>query len=138
MAKDKLGEIYCCGCNGKVKCYLVAGETVYPHRPDLFKLKFWRCFECKNFVGCHKNSQKNAPLGNIPTPELKKARQHIHAILDPQWKAFKRSKTARNRAYEIIGKYLGYKYHTAQIRSLEEARKVYKFVRDELPKLLNK
>lgn len=55
-----------------------------PHRPDLKHLNFYRCKECGGYVGCHKGSIR--PLGVIPSPEIKNARKHIHALLDPLWR----------------------------------------------------
>ncbi len=120
-------KIRCCGCNGsKVTARLTNGKEIYPHRKDLYDLPFWKCDVCGNFVGCHhKTKNRTQPLGCIPTPEIKNARQHIHRILDPIWK----SKLAkRNEIYAWLSEQLGWKYHTAQIRSIEEARKVYRLV----------
>jgi hypothetical protein len=126
MSKTK--EIYCCGCGDQVDARLTDGQEIYPHRPDLSYLPFWKCDECGNYVGCHHKTDKpTRPLGCIPTPELMKARSHIHAVLDPIWK----SKTlSRRQAYKRVSAELGYKYHTANIKSIEEARKVYRVVAD--------
>jgi len=64
-------------------------------------------------------------LGCIPTKEIKNARQHIHRILDPLWKS---GLATRNEIYKIISDEFGFKYHTAQIRSVDEARKIYAFI----------
>lgn len=120
--------IYCCGCSRSVSARLVSGEEIYPHRPDLFELPFWVCDTCSNYVGCHyKTADRIRPLGNIPTRELRNARKHIHAILDPLWKE---KKVKRGELYSIISKKLGYQYHTAEIRDIEEARKIWKMVRN--------
>ncbi|CAB5212840.1 Protein of unkown function DUF3268 [uncultured Caudovirales phage] len=120
--------IRCCGCNGdKVDARLTNGAEIYPHRPDLASLPFWKCDGCGNYVGCHhKTANPTEPLGNIPTPELRKARNHIHAILDPIWKT---KKIKRGELYKIISDHMGFGYHTAQIRTIDEARKVYKFIK---------
>lgn len=119
-------EIHCCGCGDKVRARLTDGREIYPHRPDLCSLPFWKCDICGNFVGCHhKTKNRTQPLGCIPTPEIKEARKHIHAILDPIWKS---GKMTRNEIYKNLSVELGWKYHTAQIRSVEEARKVYRIV----------
>lgn len=122
-------NIYCCGCLEKVDARLTNGKECYPHRKDLFNLPFWKCDKCGNFVGCHHKMENNPtqPLGCIPTPEIKKARQHIHKILDPIWQS---GKMNRKSIYAELTKKLGWKYHTANIRSIEEAREVYKIVRD--------
>lgn len=123
-------EIYCCACERKVEARLTNGSEIYPHRPDLDKLPFWKCDVCNNYVGCHHKTEKpTQPLGNIPTKELREARSHIHKILDPLWKSgeFKRAEL-----YKTIQKKLGckHRYHTAQIRSIEEARKVYVIIKE--------
>lgn len=120
--------LYCCGCRRDVRARLTTGEEIYPHRSDLHSLPFWKCDRCGNHVGCHhKTKNRTAPLGCIPTPELKNARKHIHAILDPIWQS---GLVNRKEVYAAISKKVGRKYHTAEIRSIEEARKVYKIVRD--------
>lgn len=119
--------IFCCGCADKVEARLTNGAEIYPHRPDLHQQPFWKCDACGNYVGCHhKTSNPTNPLGNIPTPELRKARNHIHRILDPLWKT---GRFRRNDLYARISEHMGFQYHTAQLRTLDEARKAYAFIR---------
>jgi len=119
--------IFCCQCEKDVDARLTDGAEIYPHRDDLHSLPFWKCDTCKNYVGCHhKTSNRTKPLGNIPTKEIKNARQHIHRILDPIWK---QGKMPRGKLYTMIAKELGYQYHTAEIKSVEEARKIYSIVK---------
>lgn len=128
-------EIYCCGCGQDVKAELTDGGEIYPHRQDLIKLPFWICRSCSNFVGCHhKTKQRTRPLGCIPTKEIRSARGHIHKILDPLWKY---GNCNRGYIYSMISKRIGYEYHTAEIRTLEDARIIYaviKKIRDEINK----
>lgn len=127
MMQESKRLIRCCGCHEKVLARLTNGAEIYPHRLDIALLPFWKCNACGNYVGCHhKTTNPTEPLGNIPTPELRKARSHIHAILDPLWKS-KRLK--RTYLYKMISDHMGFGYHTGQIRTIEEARKVYKFVK---------
>lgn len=120
--------IYCCGCGTKVEARLTDGKEIYPHRKDLWKQPLWKCDTCKNYVGCHhKTSNPTQPLGNIPTKELRAARQHIHKILDPIWQS---KRMGRRQVYQKISDALGWKYHTANIKTIEEARKVYKIVKE--------
>jgi hypothetical protein len=120
--------IYCTGCQNDVTARLTDGKEVYPHRPDLGDLPFWKCDACGNFVGCHhKTANRTKPLGCIPTPELKAARQHIHKILDPLWKS---GRMNRNLIYNEISNRIGWEYHTAEIRSVEDARTVWRIVRE--------
>lgn len=119
-------KIFCCGCEKIVTARLANGSEVYPHRHDLHDLPFWKCGTCKNFVGCHhKTKDRTKPLGFIATPEIKKARQHIHRILDPLWES---KKYSRKKVYKLISEHIGREYHTAEIQSIEEARKIYKFL----------
>lgn len=115
--------LYCCGCSTDVNARLTDGREIYPHRPDLYSLPFWRCDNCKNYVGCHhKSKNRTHPLGCIPTPEIKEARKKIHAIIDPMWKS---GAMTRKDVYEAISKAVGWKYHTAKIRTIDEARAAY-------------
>lgn len=125
-------EIYCCECKTKVAAILTTGKEIYPHREDLCGLPFWQCPNCKKYVGCHKNS-KNKPLGNIPTKEIRNARQHIHALIDPLWKD---GFITRDNFYNELSSKLGWGYHTANIRSIDEARQVYKIALDIKKRLL--
>lgn len=121
-------KIFCCGCQASVDARLTYGAEVYPHRKDLATLPFWKCDNCGNWVGCHhKTKNPTNPLGVIPTLEIKKARQHIHRILDPIWKS---GGMKRREVYREIERRLGMKkdYHTANIRSIDHARKVYRVV----------
>jgi zinc-finger-containing domain len=118
-------NIWCCACNITVAARLTNGQEVYPPRRDLWNFPFWRCDACGNSVGCHhKTVDRTKPLGVIASPELKKARQHIHAILDPLWSG---NKTKRHEIYHQMSKAMGIsKYHTANLRTLEEARDAYR------------
>lgn len=116
--------IWCCGCAADVRARLTSGREVYPHRPDLSKLPFWKCDGCGNHVGCHyKTKNRTNPLGNIPTPELRTARQHIHRVIDPIWKG---KRMSRGKLYAIISEKIGRQYHTGEIKTLDEAREVYR------------
>lgn len=121
--------LWCCACRGKVYARLTNGAEIYPHRKDLADLPFWRCDGCGNHVGCHhKTAKPTTPLGNIPTPELRKARGHIHKILDPIWK---QGKMRRGDVYQEIAERLGERnYHTAEIKDIETARQVYRICRE--------
>ena len=120
-------NLWCVACHKHVTPTLVTGADVYPHRPDLAELPFWRCGTCGNFVGCHhKSPNPTQPLGCIPTPELKKLRQAIHQHLDPKWQSGMRS---RGALYRELSDRLGWKFHTASIRTVQEAHKVLDIVR---------
>jgi hypothetical protein len=121
-------KIYCCGCGHDIDARLTNGAEIYRHRADLADIPIWRCDTCKNYVGCHhKTKNPTQPLGNIPTPEIRAARQHIHKILDPLWKT---GPFNRKTIYAMISEKVGYRYHTGEIKSLDEARKIYKIVKE--------
>lgn len=125
--EGKYVRVFCCNCGCDVQARLTDGREVYPHRHDLHELPFWRCDRCRGFVGCHhKTKERTRPLGVIPSPEIKKARQHIHALLDPLWQS---GRVTRKALYSFIGDALGREYHTAEIRTIDEARQVYTVVR---------
>ena len=114
--------IHCCGCGEYVRARLTNGGEIYPHRPDLRELPFWRCDACGNFVGCHhQTNDPTRPLGCIPTTELRHARKRIHAVLDPLWKS---GRMKRKAVYASISKALGFKYHTAELRCMGDAARV--------------
>ena len=121
-------KIYCTCCNKDVPAELVNGRKIYPHREDLKQLLFWQCDTCNNYVGCHKNPRRALePLGVISTPEIRNARRHIHELLDPIWQ---NGQMSRSDLYREIGSRLGYVFHTANIKSLEEGRKVWKIIKE--------
>ena len=120
-------EIHCCACNSSVEARLTDGEEIYPHRSDLYDLPFWKCDDCGNFVGCHhKTKDMTRPLGVIPTDEIKKARKQIHAIIDPIWQ---QGIKPRGYIYAQLSKALGREYHTAELRTIQEAETVIKVAR---------
>lgn len=122
----KTHRLYCCACEGDVDARLTDGREIYPHRADLAKLPFWRCDACGNFVGCHhKTKNRTAPLGCIASPELKEARKHLHALIDPIWQS---GRMPRRKLYEAISSRVGWKYHTAKTRTVDEARTAYRAV----------
>jgi len=127
--------IYCCGCGGKVEAIPVTGKNIYPHRPDLSGVPIWACPNCDHYVGCHKGTRR--PLGHLSGRELRNAKMYIHALLDPIWqnedlcsKNKIKKKHFRTKLYRLISDRVGYNYHTGTIRNIEEARNVYRIVRD--------
>jgi hypothetical protein len=117
-------NLWCCGCQREVVAILVGGAEIYPHRPDLAEKRFWRC-ACGCYVGCHTGT--NTPLGNLPTAQIRDARQHIHRVLDPIWRT---GSMPRRTIYSMLSDRIGRPYHTGEIRTIDEARQVYLWVRD--------
>lgn len=121
--KPKVRRIYCCGCWAHVEARKTTGREVYPHRDDLHGKVFYVCDTCSNYVGCHKNTDK--PLGVIPTPEIRAARQRVHNAIDPYWKS---GRIKRGDLYHKIGCHIGNEYHTANIISVKSADDIIAFV----------
>lgn len=116
--------IYCVGCEDVVDARLTNGAERYPHRPDLADIPFWHCDTCGAWVGCHhKTKQRTKPLGYLAPPELFKARKIIHDLIDPLWQS---GRLKRGQIYAHISKELGYPYHTGEIKSMNEARKIWR------------
>jgi len=120
-------NIYCIACGVDVDARLTDGKEIYPHRPDLYSLPFWKCDKCGGFVGCHhKTKNRTAPLGNIPTNEIRQARKRIHAVLDPIWKS---GKVSRKDLYAKLTDVLGRQYHTAELKSIDECNLIEQALR---------
>jgi hypothetical protein len=117
---EEVMKVYCCECKKEIEPRLKTGAQMYPHREDLYKLLFLQCIKCKNFVGVHKGTTN--PLGVIANQEIKNMRKKIHAVLDPIWKS---GKIKRNELYKQLSDFLGWKYHTANIKSMDQAKGVY-------------
>lgn len=78
-------------------------------------------------VGCHhKTKNPTRPLGVIPSEEIKHARKHLHALIDPLWES---GIISRDEMYKKISDQLGYEYHTAEIRTIENAREIYRIAK---------
>lgn len=120
-------ELYCCQCGCDVQARLTNGKEIYPHRPDLYQLPFWRCDSCKCHVGCHhKTDNPTRPLGCIPTGAIVNMRKRIHAVIDPLWKPDVRT---RRVIYSKLSAVLGRRYHTADLRTMEECRLILEAAR---------
>lgn len=118
--------IYCCDCNKDVEARLTSGKEIYPHRNDLYHLPFWICDTCNNYVGTHhKTKNKTQPLGVIPNKEIRNIRMKIHSVLDPIWNS---GKMTRKQIYSKLSNHLGYRYHTANIKSEKEANEVLSYI----------
>lgn len=127
-------RLWCCQCQTDVDARLTDGRELYPHRPDLADVPRWICDGCGNHVGTHhKTADRFKPLGNIPNGPLMRARVYIHRLIDPYWKT---KRIRRREIYKHLSKVLGRSYHTGELRTIEEARRVYaaaqEFIRTKL------
>ena len=117
-------QIYCITCQKDVNAHLTNGKEVYPHRKDLYSLKFYKCPYCNNFVGCHKGTNK--PLGCIPSYGVKQARIKAHNFIDSYWKT---GKCKRYEVYKILSNYFGYEYHNGNTKSVEECEEAINVIK---------
>ena len=99
--------VTCQYCNNPSK--LVIGKELYPHRPDLYSLKFWQCKPCNAYVGCHKDS--NRPKGSLANKPTREARKRAHAAFDPLWKS---GQMKRGEAYKWLSEKLGKQIHIGE------------------------
>ena len=120
-------EIFCCGCNQHTQARLTNGSEIYEN--SCGSLPFWICDVCKNYVGCHhKTKTPTKPLGCIPTEEIRKWRGYLHRLIDKCWK----TSQERKEVYSKITKEIGCQYHTAEIRSVDEAKRIYAICKNKL------
>lgn len=70
--------LYCVARAKEVEAQALFGDSIYPHRPDLYGKRSYQCPHCGNYVGTH---QDGKPLGTIPTPELRAMRNKVHAVI---------------------------------------------------------
>lgn len=85
---------------------LVGGEAVYPRRPDLHHLRFWRCMPCDAWVGCHKGTER--PLGRLANAQLRTAKVTAHVAFDELWKRTTPAGSySRTGAYRWLAERLG-------------------------------
>ena len=72
-----------CACCGSKVEQVVSGKEIYPHRQDLYSLKFYLC-DCGAYVGTHKGTEY--PLGTCADAALRTLRGKCHKAFDPLWK----------------------------------------------------
>ena len=116
-------KIYCMGCEQVIEARLTSGAERYPHRPDLADIPQYTHDQCGTWVGTHhKSTNPLKPLGILATPEMYKWRIAIHDAIDWIWQ---QKHMKRGQIYAFMAKELGYQYHTGELRSIEEAKKVF-------------
>ena len=114
----------CVECGGSPE--LTNGEAIYPHRPDLWHKRFWRC-ACGAYVGCHGHTER--PLGRPAGPETRRARGFAHAAFDPLWQ--KKAMPSRRAAYTWLAGKMDMDFEDCHIghMSRDEALAVVRIVR---------
>ena len=114
-------QVICAECSRQAN--LVGGEDIYPHRPDLWAKKFWKC-KCGAYVGCHAEwatvhgvrSDGTMALGTPAGPALRKLRSECHAEFDPLWRpGVEQLFKTRKEAYAWLSKTMGFEVHFSQL-----------------------
>jgi hypothetical protein len=77
-----MSDVLCDYCFKKTA--IVSGKEIYPHRKDLYSLRFYKCSPCDAYVGIHKGTDK--PFGRLANAELRKWKMKAHAAFDPIWR----------------------------------------------------
>jgi len=90
-----------CNYCGKPAEY-IGGSDLYPHRPDLFSKRFWRCYDCDAYVGCIGGTNK--PHGILANKSLRSKRMQAHSRFDMLWK---NGIMSRSDAYAWLSNKLG-------------------------------
>ena len=110
--------VNCPYCGGRAE--LVDSSRVYGRS---FGSMIWLCEPCDAYVGCHKNSPTNAPLGTLARLPLRRLRQGVHGDLDAVWKTGlveHGQKDARRRTYAWLAKQLGLPKRQCHVAEFDE------------------
>lgn len=130
LERKKERRVLCPYCI--TKAVLVAGDVIYPHRPDLHSQNFWYCRDCNAYVGCHKENPSmgydgTEPLGKLANRELRLARMRAHHAFDPVWKE---GKNTRSFAYLWLADHMDLTVSECHIgmMNIEQCAKVMELV----------
>ncbi|MCK5616777.1 hypothetical protein KAR91_83725 [Candidatus Pacearchaeota archaeon] len=93
-------KIYCPYCGKEARN--VGGKKIYPHRKDLYSLRFYICENCNAYTGTHRDS--GLPKGTLADASLRERRKAAHYAFDAIWKD---GLTTRRQAYALLAKLLG-------------------------------
>ncbi len=96
---------------------LVTGDALYPNNPGLRRRKFWACFACDAYVGCHPNSDR--PLGIPAQKDLRELRKRVHIEFDPIWFY---ERMTRKEAYAWLSASTKIPKEECHIQMLDESR----------------
>ena len=94
----------------------VAGNVMYPSRPDLAHRQFYRCLPCDACVGCHPTT--GLALGTLANRDLRRIRMAAHGAFDPLWMAG--GVMTRTDAYKWLAGELGVSADDCHIGMFDE------------------
>lgn len=103
---------------------LVDDTEIYPRS---YGGKVWLCRPCCAWVGCHKNSSNNVPLGRLAKSNLRQLKIKAHALFDPLWKAAIKHRGwtqahARGKAYSWLSQKMNIPRAECHIGMMDEQR----------------
>ncbi|MFT3955769.1 MAG: zinc-finger-containing protein [Piscinibacter sp.] len=132
VAINSKRQVFCNYC-GK-RAGLFTGKDVYPHREDLHERRFWVCWPCNAWVGCHKAGDGTEPLGMLADEPLRNARSAAHNAFDPLWQ---NGEMSREDAYAWLADAMGISALKCHIgwMDIDECRRVLDVMatRDSIP-----
>jgi len=93
----------------------VTGKVIYPHLPDLARLRFYQCKPCDAYVGVHRNSTQ--PFGRLANASLRKAKLRAHNHFDPLWQ---HDLMTRTQAYQWLASEMNLELERTHIGMFDE------------------
>lgn len=130
VAINNKRQVFCNYCGQRAG--LFTGKDVYPHREDLHGRRFWVCWPCNAWVGCHSQGDKSEPLGMLADEWLRNARIAAHEAFDPLWR---NGEMSRDEAYAWLADAMGIsalKCHIGRM-DVEDCRRVVDVVAARSP-----
>lgn len=141
MARNKtgpIGEPICSYCGQSAE--LVHSSEIYGggNGDGRSRGLYWLCRKDGAYVGCHEGGRGDVPLGSLANKELRIARQSVHAVFDPLWRAKMRrdqcpKHEARGAAYNWLAEQMGIEIgfcHIAMfdLQQCRQAREICNFI----------
>jgi hypothetical protein len=120
-------QIYCQSCKKDIIAKLVSGREIYPNNHSHYNAAFWQCPTCRCFIECFTQVGSRAiPINNnIPSSEIRKAKEHISDLC---LKLCDVNKLNKDVLLNTLHDKLGYKYNPNELLEIEEARRIYKII----------
>lgn len=144
-SKEPIKPPLCMHCNKPSRP--VRGSVIYPHRPDLAKLKMWACKGCGAYAGS--NRKTGRPIARPANEKLRNAREHLQKIFNPIWlqapsdPAYADSgkdekaiitiqQSAKKRCYAYLAHFMGIEPEESQIGLFDynQCREAYVIVKE--------
>lgn len=123
-------KIYCANCDRNVEAVLLTGKQVLPKVKSLREKCFWKCSNCKNFVGTRTVGKNElAPDGAIVGKKIRELQNNLRKEIQLILEAKKSIPNANELLYSWLSKKLFYSFRIAAVMSKEEAEKVMGFLK---------